>query len=334
MPKISDLTAATSAGDSDVLPIIQSGATKKVTRANFLSPAGIDTNANLTLSVPSGVQETKGGVNFTHTNGTGTSQYRITQDDYDLMSIKRTGDTTGDGNVWTIVQIKSPTEAEDTTDSEATISLITRNGTPSSYARTLDIYNDEYSRDNGMGFRQLYKNVSANPLRFELHDKTTNNGAWTMTNVSVTSGSPNGSYASTAGVTPSAEDWIWDNAGTYFADDTKILSIDTGAKTFVLNRNATATSSTVSARGRNIKEIARFTPARQLLVRKYIASSATTVAEFGGGVVVDGTLNLSVTATPASSGATGVKGDIAWDTSYIYVCTATNTWKRVAIATW
>jgi len=40
------------------------------------------------------------------------------------------------------------------------------------------------------------------------------------------------------------------------------------------------------------------------------------------------------TSTPASASATGTEGTIVWDTSYIYVCTATNTWKRVAIATW
>lgn len=40
------------------------------------------------------------------------------------------------------------------------------------------------------------------------------------------------------------------------------------------------------------------------------------------------------TGTPASSGAAGVTGQIAWDSSYIYICTATNTWKRVAITTW
>ena len=39
-------------------------------------------------------------------------------------------------------------------------------------------------------------------------------------------------------------------------------------------------------------------------------------------------------ATPASAGATGVKGTICWDTSYIYVCVDTNTWLRAAIATW
>lgn len=39
-------------------------------------------------------------------------------------------------------------------------------------------------------------------------------------------------------------------------------------------------------------------------------------------------------ATPASATATGVKGQIVWDTNYIYVCVATNTWKRAAISTW
>lgn len=40
------------------------------------------------------------------------------------------------------------------------------------------------------------------------------------------------------------------------------------------------------------------------------------------------------TLVPASASATGSEGQIAWDASFIYVCTATNTWKRVAIATW
>lgn len=38
--------------------------------------------------------------------------------------------------------------------------------------------------------------------------------------------------------------------------------------------------------------------------------------------------------TPASAAAAGTKGDIAIDGSFIYICTATNTWKRSAIATW
>ena len=37
---------------------------------------------------------------------------------------------------------------------------------------------------------------------------------------------------------------------------------------------------------------------------------------------------------PASSGATGTAGQLAYDADYIYVCTATDTWARAAIATW
>lgn len=37
---------------------------------------------------------------------------------------------------------------------------------------------------------------------------------------------------------------------------------------------------------------------------------------------------------PASATAPGVAGTVTWDSGFIYVCIATDTWKRVAIATW
>jgi len=43
---------------------------------------------------------------------------------------------------------------------------------------------------------------------------------------------------------------------------------------------------------------------------------------------------LETAQTPATSGATCTKGMISWDVNYIYVCTATNTWKRSALSTW
>lgn len=46
----------------------------------------------------------------------------------------------------------------------------------------------------------------------------------------------------------------------------------------------------------------------------------------------DGPLQLTPT-TPATSSAAGVTGQIAVDASYIYVCTAANTWKRIALTT-
>lgn len=42
----------------------------------------------------------------------------------------------------------------------------------------------------------------------------------------------------------------------------------------------------------------------------------------------------ALNTAPASATATGTTGEIRVDANYIYICTATNTWKRVAIATW
>jgi hypothetical protein len=58
------------------------------------------------------------------------------------------------------------------------------------------------------------------------------------------------------------------------------------------------------------------------------AVTGLSVRDFG--IITQG----GVAQTPASASATGTAGTIQWDASYIYVCTAANTWKRVAIATW
>lgn len=66
----------------------------------------------------------------------------------------------------------------------------------------------------------------------------------------------------------------------------------------------------------------------------YGSFSGVADSKTGQQLTINGTLIVSTSTTPASAGATGVAGTIAWDASYVYVCTATNTWKRVAIATW
>ncbi len=38
--------------------------------------------------------------------------------------------------------------------------------------------------------------------------------------------------------------------------------------------------------------------------------------------------------TPESATATGTQGEFMWDENYLYVCVATNTWKRAALASW
>lgn len=70
----------------------------------------------------------------------------------------------------------------------------------------------------------------------------------------------------------------------------------------------------------------------------YIASGAkvgfgctdpTTLVDINRNVI-----RLRTPATPASAGAGGTQGFICWDANYIYVCVATNTWKRAALAAW
>lgn len=45
-------------------------------------------------------------------------------------------------------------------------------------------------------------------------------------------------------------------------------------------------------------------------------------------------IRIRTAKTPTSATTTGNAGDICWDTNYVYVCVATNTWKRAALTSW
>jgi hypothetical protein len=67
-----------------------------------------------------------------------------------------------------------------------------------------------------------------------------------------------------------------------------------------------------------------------------INTSGSTRAVFGaagGFTLATGAFGIP-TSTPSAANAAGVTGTIAWDSGFLYVCINTNTWKRVAIATW
>jgi hypothetical protein len=61
-----------------------------------------------------------------------------------------------------------------------------------------------------------------------------------------------------------------------------------------------------------------------------------TSADSGGALLqVNGNrIRIATAKTPSSAADTGTAGEVCWDADYIYVCTATNTWKRTAITTW
>lgn len=59
-------------------------------------------------------------------------------------------------------------------------------------------------------------------------------------------------------------------------------------------------------------------------------ATSPTISD-GVGLHIGGkVLRLDTAKSPASNG-TGNAGEICWDSSYLYVCTAANTWKRVAL---
>lgn len=59
-----------------------------------------------------------------------------------------------------------------------------------------------------------------------------------------------------------------------------------------------------------------------------LAMTVNTVTSTSNSIIV------ATPKTPASATAVGTTGQICWDANYIYVCVATNTWKRAAIGTW
>jgi hypothetical protein len=55
----------------------------------------------------------------------------------------------------------------------------------------------------------------------------------------------------------------------------------------------------------------------------------------GAGIDLNGKiLRIRTDKTPASSSAPGYNGEICWDANYLYICTATDTWKRIALSSW
>jgi hypothetical protein len=52
-----------------------------------------------------------------------------------------------------------------------------------------------------------------------------------------------------------------------------------------------------------------------------------TVANFGANLVFSNSV-------PANSSSTGIAGTIRFDSGFVYVCVANNTWRRAAITSW
>ena len=52
------------------------------------------------------------------------------------------------------------------------------------------------------------------------------------------------------------------------------------------------------------------------------------------GAVIAQQLRVTTTSAPSAYTSSGTKGDIAYDTNYLYICVSNNSWRRVALAIW
>jgi hypothetical protein len=65
----------------------------------------------------------------------------------------------------------------------------------------------------------------------------------------------------------------------------------------------------------------------------YNDGSADSTANNEGWVVINGsTIRIMNDRTPSTSSDPGYKGEICYDTNYLYICISTNTWKRIALS--
>jgi hypothetical protein len=111
-----------------------------------------------------------------------------------------------------------------------------------------------------------------------------------------------------------------------------------GGTAVIIGTNADVTAiSPISIRGTTVDLDGnlKVNAAGRVLIGNPAPNDNTVDAVQINGTVLSTQYKLSALNTaPASASATGTLGEIRIDANYIYICTATNTWKRVAIATW
>jgi hypothetical protein len=61
------------------------------------------------------------------------------------------------------------------------------------------------------------------------------------------------------------------------------------------------------------------------------AGNAVTSQVTGGNLLTSLTRQV---AAPTTTGSTGTVGQFAFDTNFIYICVATNSWRRAAVSNW
>ena len=77
------------------------------------------------------------------------------------------------------------------------------------------------------------------------------------------------------------------------------------------------------------------TPGKYFAMIEVVDGGSGTVNHLEGRIMTPAQAGVpALVSAPATASSTGSAGQMAYDSSYLYICTATNTWKRVAISSW
>lgn len=185
---------------------------------------------------------------------------------------------------------------------------------------------------NAVGYRAGYSNTTGsywNAVGFEAGYSNTTGNNWNavgfqagFSNTTGNNWNAIGLQAGYSNTTGSNWNAVGYQAGRYIADGTTAATTNTqftliGAHTkFLADGSSNEIVIGYNAIGNGSNTVT-------------LGNSSITHTHLGAGVLV-----IPTGSAPASAAATGARGSIAWDSAYVYVCTAPNTWKRAAISTW
>ncbi|MCR4304985.1 MAG: hypothetical protein NUV63_12320, partial [Gallionella sp.] len=129
----------------------------------------------------------------------------------------------------------------------------------------------------------------------------------------------------TAGIGTRALYWNFNNDGgaNYFG-------IDSSAGNQILGVGGVANALTLLGPAGLVLGTGISPTSARLTITSAGAASFGTNSLTAGAITASGAITMSTTASPTGTGA-GVVGQMAWDTAYFYICTASNDWRRIAL---
>ena len=95
-----------------------------------------------------------------------------------------------------------------------------------------------------------------------------------------------------------------------------------------------STNTTVKSNSGLLDVTAGTVAASKALVVDSSKDIATLRNVTASGQLIAGQLRVTTTTAPSSYTYSGTKGEIAYDTNYVYICVADNSWRRAPLAIW